>query len=407
VSKTPLDFLGEFLPADRLRSLEEEVEKIVELPPVRELGALRTPKYGEDPSELIRHRFLYRGAVCLLVGPTGIGKSAFLVQLGVHLAVGKALFGIEPGTVYEGKGLRILLVQAENDEGDLAEMRDGVLAGCGDLAEEQKEQALRQFIVCTINDRSAGRFAEALEALLEQNGPLDLVMVDPAFAYLGGDGGSQKDVSYFMRELLNPLLQKHGAGMILAHHTNKPPKGKEKENWEAGDYAYLGAGSAEWVNPARAALAIRSIGNDSVFELRAPKRGKRLRWQDEEGLPTTKRYIAHHQDPGVICWRDATPEEVKEVLDDSDSGLGRPIKYDPVEMLHCVSAHENQKQADYKSRAVKILHCSKGTAQNLLDKCEEEGWIRSTTRGSSKHYSLTPVGRNWFSKRPSAYRWND
>ena len=116
-----------------------------------------------------------------------------------------------------------------------------------------------------------------------EEGPFDLVMVDPAFAYLGGDSNSQKDVSHFMRELLNPLLQRHQVGMLLAHHTNKPLRGKEKDNWEAGDFAYLGAGSAEWINPARAALAIRSLGSDSVFELRAAKRGKLLRWTGAEG----------------------------------------------------------------------------------------------------------------------------
>lgn len=47
------------------------------------------------------------------------------------------------------------------------------------------------------------------------------------------------------------------------------------------------AGSAEWINPARAALAIRSLGSDSVFELRAPKRGKRLGWTEDDGQPTT------------------------------------------------------------------------------------------------------------------------
>ena len=34
--------------------------------------------------------------------------------------------------------MRVLLIQAENDEGDLAEMRNGVLAGCAELKEPTK-----------------------------------------------------------------------------------------------------------------------------------------------------------------------------------------------------------------------------------------------------------------------------
>jgi hypothetical protein len=45
------------------------------------------------------------------------------------------------------------------------------------------------------------------------------------------------------------------------------------------------------------------LGPDTVFELRAPKRGKRLRWEDEDGSPTVTQFIAHHQDLGVIWLR--------------------------------------------------------------------------------------------------------
>ena len=402
----PIDILmSEFMPEAIVAAVEAEVARIEELPVVKTLGDLKTPVYGRDPSELIGRRFLYRGGVLLVLGPTGIGKSSFVIQLGIHLAVGKPLFGIVPGEVYRLNGMRVLLIQAENDEGDLAEMRDGVLAGCKELRAAEKRQALEQFKGCTINDRSAERFAEALGALLERQGPFDVVIVDPAFAYLGGDSNSQRDVSYFMRELLNPLLQKHGVGMILAHHTNKPLRGKEKENWEAGDYAYLGAGSAEWINPARAALAIRSLGSDSVFELRAPKRGKRLRWEDEDGRPTVKRYIAHHGDPGVICWRDATFDEIEEVL--SKSKKGRPRKCDPMEVLHCIKARPQKNQGYYKATISKVLGCSETSVQNALRSGMDRGLIRFVDSGREKLYLLSPKGEAKAKKRPSAHRWGD
>lgn len=402
---TPFNvLLTDFLPAALVESVDKEAVKVESVPPVRLLDDLRSPAPENDPSELIMHRFLYRGGVCLVLGPTGIGKSSFLMQLGIHFAVGKPLFGITPGGAYRERGMRVLLIQAENDEGDLAEMRDGVLAGCKDLTEADKAQAQKRFMVCTVNDRSGDKFALTLDALLTEFGPFDLVIVDPAFAYLGGDSNSQKDVSHFMRELLNPLLQRHRVGLILAHHTNKPLRGKEKDNWEAGDYAYLGAGSAEWINPARAAIALRSIGSDTIFELRAPKRGKRLRWQSD-GVPTVTRFIAHHREVGVICWREAEKSEVEELIGDGKGG--RPRKVDPIEVLHCIAANEGQSQAAYKAKASVVLKCSPTAIQEAIEDAVEQKLVRFLESGKRKLYSLTGKGRSAIAERQSTRAWGE
>ena len=395
--------LADFLPADLSEAMEKEAVKVESLPPVRSLDALKTPDKENDPTELIAWRFLYRGGVCLVLGPTGVGKSSLLMQLAIHFAVGKALFGISPGSYYLNRGMRVLLIQAENDEGDLAEMRNGVLAGCADLSDADKVEAQKRILVCTIADKSADKFALALDALLTEHGPFDIVIVDPAFAYLGGDSNSQKDVSRFMRELLNPLLQRHQVGMILAHHTNKPLRGKEKDHWEAGDYAYLGAGSAEWINPARAALALRSIGSDTVFELRAPKRGKRLRWEDEDGSPTVTQFIAHHRDVGVICWREADPAEVEELL--AESKPGRRRKLDPIEVLHCISAREGQSQRTYRAVIRDALGSSESAIQNAITLSVSKGWIRFSIKGKQKLYALTEKGESMVGNKPTTTDW--
>jgi hypothetical protein len=395
--------LEESMAPKEAEALQAEMATIQTLPPSRKLRELRRSDPELDASDLISERFLYRGGVCLLVGPTGAGKSSLLMQLAIHLAVGKTLFGLQPGAVYRKKGMRILLVQAENDEAELAKMRDGVLQGTETLSDDEKAQAQDRIIVCTINDRSADRFALALDALLTELGPFDLVIVDPAFAYLGGDSNSQKDVSRFMRELLNPLLQRHDVGLILAHHTNKPPQGKEKSSWAAGDFAYLGAGSAEWINPSRAALAIRSIGSDSVFELRAPKRGKNLGWEDWDGEPTVRRYIAHFKVKGVICWREAEREEVEELM--AEDKPGRRRKLNPVEVLHCIHAREGQSQRTYRGLIRVVFGSSESSIHDAIGLAVTKGWIRFTTKGKQKLYALTEKGKSMVDLNPTTTDW--
>lgn len=401
---SPLEiFMTEFMPAAEAAAVEAQVARISEPPRVVSLGDLRAPEYGNDPSELLKHRFLYLGGICLLCGPTGVGKSSLLVQAAVYWAIGKAFFGILPGEVFQKRGMRILLVQAENDEGDLAEMRDGVLAGCDDLTDEEKALARERVKVCTCCDKSAEAFAVHLDALLIESGPFDLVMVDPAFAYLGGDSNSQKDVSHFMRELLNPLLQKHKVGMVLAHHTNKPLRGKEKDSWAAGDFAYLGAGSAEWINPARSALAIRSVGSENVYEFRAVKRGKRLRWQDANGAPTTVKLIAHDTRPGVICWHEATPADAAD-LEAAAKG-GRPKRLEDFECVHAVMHRPGESRSFYMDLIAGKLECGKTTVRRMLDNCTQAGWIVERGDQQYRRYEVSEKGQNEAKQRPSTLDW--
>ena len=57
----------------------------------------------------------------LLVGATGLGKSSLAMQLMIKWSLGQAAFELEPA-----RPLKSLLIQAENDDGDLAEMKFGV-----------------------------------------------------------------------------------------------------------------------------------------------------------------------------------------------------------------------------------------------------------------------------------------
>ena len=296
-------------PAIDLKELANEVEEktggeqALAAPVARRLGEL-VAAAGSDEAELLRHRFLCRGGGLLIVGPTGIGKSSLEMQMMILWALGREVFGIVPT-----RPLRSLLVQAENDDGDLIEMRDGVIRGL-ELSREDASAACERIIVVREDCRTGvGFIAGTLRPLLDQHRP-DLLWIDPALSYLGGEASSQKDVGGFLRNGLNPLLREFGCGGVVVHHTNKPASGREKPDWQAGDFAYLGSGSIEWAGWARGVLAVRSVGSHLVFELRAAKRGARLRWKAPDGETTVyAKLIAHSGTPGLICWREAEPSE--------------------------------------------------------------------------------------------------
>jgi hypothetical protein len=303
---------------------------------IRPLADLQR-RIADDESELIRTGFLCRGGGLLLVGPTGVGKSSFAMQLALSFALGRSCFGIEPT-----RPLRTLVIQAENDDGDVAEMRDGVLAGL-QLGPEDREAACRAVHILSEDATTGLEFVAKVVRTAVMDTKPDLLQIDPALAFVGGESNSQKDVGGFLRNGLNPVIHEAGCGLILIHHSNKPPSGTEKATWSGSDLAYLGAGSAEWCNWARCVLALRGVGSNSVFELIGAKRGGRLRWRDAEGQPTYKLTIAHHREPGVICWREAD-------LTEMPSKGGRPKEHSP-EKLASLLTHGGLSSKEWQAQA--------------------------------------------------------
>ena len=293
-------------------------EPIASFGTIRTLAEFEQPKQN-DPNELLKNRFLCRTGGLLLVAPSGIGKSAYVTQVALCWSIGKPALGIDPA-----RPLRILIIQAENDDGDLAEMRDGVIQGMTDsgvfTAEEAETSAksVRVMRCTTITGEGVG-------PLIRQHAnDCDLVIIDPLFSFIGGDVMQARDTSHFLREVLNPVAEELNIGIMLVHHTTKPPKGQDRYAWQAGELAYLGAGSSELTNWARAVLAIRSRGDERVFELVAPKRGRRLGWTDANGQHATSKLISHSN--SGICWIELSPDEAADFERQSNAMASKPTK---------------------------------------------------------------------------------
>lgn len=333
-------------------------------PRVVSLGALVTPPL-DDPNTLLGNRYLCRGAGLLLVGPTGIGKSSLSMQAMVSWALGRPFFGIAPS-----RPLRSLIIQAENDDGDMAEMRNGVLGG-SEWTEKELETAYASIQVCHESGRCGAQFcAEVVEPALRTY-PSDLLWLDPAHAYHGGDASSQEDVSRFLRRELQPLLEQYQCAAIIVHHTNKPPTGKEKVEWIGTDLAYLGSGSAEWANWPRAVVGVRSLGVNGIYELCLGKRGSRVGWRNEIGEPIYSTLIGYSKEAGRICWRSAEESELEEA---AERKKGAPKKFTAKDLLAWLGS-KSLSTKEWKDYAANERGMGKTTFYELKQELENQGQI--------------------------------
>jgi AAA domain-containing protein len=272
------------------------------LPPIRSIKQLiETPP---DPAAiLLGERLLCRGGALLMVGPSGVGKSSMSMQQDLCWAVGREAFGILPA-----RSLRILTIQAENDDGDLYEMCKGVADGI-QFTEEEWQLVTQNLHYVTEVARSGESFLLMLDRLLTAH-PCDIVRIDPLFAFYGAKIEDSEKLSAFLRGGLNPILHKHNVGLILAHHTPKTTA-RDTSNWTHTDYSYAGAGGAELTNWARAMLVLDATHTPGSFRLIAAKRGARIGWRDTLGQREFIRYYRHSRQDGTLFWEDGDENEVE------------------------------------------------------------------------------------------------
>ena len=261
----------------------------------------------DDRAILLGERFLCRRGAVLFVGRAGLGKSSASVQQDASWACGLPAFGIVPA-----RPLKILTVQAENDEGDLKEMSMGVLVGLG-LNEQQIDQVRRNTTVVQWFE-SGDAFLEKLRAALgaeqDTGTPFDLVRIDPLLAFAGGDLVKPDVVAGFCRSGLNSIAHDYDVGIVAVHHTPKINL-TARPRMDGPERIYAATGCADLANWARGSIVITDAGNStSTFRLIAAKRGKRLGWRNEAGEREFERHFSHAENHGGMYWREATPEEI-------------------------------------------------------------------------------------------------
>jgi len=317
-------------------------------------------KETEDPTQLLGKRWICRGGSALWVGSSGLGKSVLCMQAAITWAIAESFFGINP----HGNGLKSLIIQAENDQGDVAESIQGVFKAMN-LTEKQKALVMANVTIVRDCTSTGEKFVDRVRRLVEKHKP-DLVWIDPLLAFIGGDLSSQETASAFLRNMLNPLSMSAGFAWMLIHHTPKPVR--EGNGYQGADKAYSGFGSSELTNWARSVLTLAPCGDDAdgkrIYRLEVTKRGKR------SNLNST----------GIIA-QNAVQPHVN--LGHSDVGLawiqaGEAIKKKPGPQAETV---DFSKYKDYP--------CSRGAL---------EEWVMKQGEGNSKSTAYRIVGKALESK---------
>ncbi len=271
----------------------------------------------EDKDSIIGNRYLCRGGSCVIVAQTSAGKSSLGMQMAIMFALGLPFHGMRPR-----KPLRSLIVQAENDIGDTAEMFQGVLLGLGLVSESTPEdnnaliKVLKKNLIIIRDQTHIGSgFSEYANKLVELHKP-DLFWIDPMLSFFGDDINDQKAMSQFLRAELNPISERTGIIWMLLHHTGKPAKdaSKTQKSWSSRDFSYMGLGSSELSNWARAIICLTATGEDE-FRMIFAKRGWRAGVVDEKGHPTTELHLAYSSDH--ICWKSIPKPQEGDQLDNT------------------------------------------------------------------------------------------
>ena len=246
-----------------------------------------------DPDNLIGKRWLTRGSSMIISGGTGIGKSSLMMQIVIRWCLGLDFFGIKPV-----KPLKIGVIQAENDKGDLAEAFRGVVHKRFSL--DQMNQLQKNLEFRTEAVRTGDQFLAYARRFIHRS-KLDLIVADPLFSYFGGDLSDQSEVSVFLRNKLQPILQETKVAWIWMHHVAKPQRKESNEPLTTMELAHSGFGSSELANWAREIAVLHEVGQSKPrrFQLAFCKRGGRI------GLPSPILNLQHSATG--IQWEESNP----------------------------------------------------------------------------------------------------
>jgi len=155
------------------------------------------------PIDWIIDRAIESGAMAMIYGDSGIGKTFLAMHLAVSVGSGKSWYG------RQCKKRKVLYLDAENGEG-LIHDRSQMIDPDGDA-----DVTYYSFPELVLDPEGL----ELLRALIEETGA-ELVILDPLMNFMVGDENSVESVRPQIRGL-RQLAEQTGCATVLVHHENR------------------------------------------------------------------------------------------------------------------------------------------------------------------------------------------
>lgn len=334
----------------------------------------------DDPNVLIYGPWLERGGSAFWVSTAGTGKSVGCVQLAHAMSAGLPFCGLRP----RGK-LRFWVFQSEDSPRRVAQDRIDVRAELSQLHPEIDWRTVGRTVKFLKLDGSVGTaFLAELDKLLalaaRHNEKPDVIVLNPLLAFVGGPIVDGSYVTPFLRggeingkptKGLQSLLERHGVGVLIFHHTPKPPTEKEIDGWMKSQFPeYQGAGSSDITNWGRSFVTMMRVkGHPNMVCVTAGKNGAELGWERVGGA--YRHYMAYSDETGVSgkgrhAWRELTPEEYDEVVGSSKAADERKVDEAVCAVVEAVKSAKSAPMAS--ANALTALLANSGVGRTALRK---------------------------------------
>lgn len=285
----------------------------------------------KDPRVLVRGSWLVRGGSAFWIATAGIGKSTSCMQLVHCMSAGIPFCGLQPRGA-----LKFWVFQSEDSQNrvaqDMLDVRAELIERASDFDWMAEGRKVKFIDLSELDGRCGVAFLDELDKMLRAadrlNEKPDVIVLNPLLAFVGGpivDGGY---VTPFFRggEIgrketcgLQAILERHKVGVLIYHHTPKPPTEKEIDGWMKSQFPeYQGAGSSDITNWGRSFITMMRVkGHANVVCCTAGKNGSELGWERVGGA--YRRYMAFSDEIGVSgkarhAWRELTPDEYDDIV---------------------------------------------------------------------------------------------
>ena len=171
---------------------------------------------------------------CIVAGPKKALKTSLLIALGVALATGERFLG----RMAVNRPCKVIVLSGESGLATLQETARRICKSMGVELPAIDNLHWSDFLPTFNNPQHL----DALERLIQETG-CEVLIVDPAYLCMPGTDAANLFIQGTLLRQVNDICQRHGVGLILAHHTRKRGKGRNNADNEApelDDIAWAG-----------------------------------------------------------------------------------------------------------------------------------------------------------------------